>query len=261
MSSRPLPPAWLLFMTLQLGVSRPAFPIPTGFPSPNCMSRPHPKEGSHRPQEGCLLLHAWEALLGLRILRITQLWIDSFLEWRGDHELGRASSCGCADLFIIYLAQALPLHMRFVPSRSWKPKTFITQIICSVVLQVIKTLFEEENGSPCSPICLWYLGIYFFFFFNPAYCGMLFFPVSVPNSDLFSKSQFNVLELCLGKLCSFIFLLTYRRATLFSYTVVHRYKTWARDYLGHGKSWWCFFLHMYCWQMALSVLKYILYFS
>lgn len=99
------------------------------------------------------------------------------------------------------------------------------------------------------------------FFFNPAYCGMLFFPVSVPNSDLFSKSQFNVLELCLGKLCSFIFLLTYRRATLFSYTVVHRYKTWARDYLGHGKSWWCFFLHIYCWQMALSVLKYILYFS
>lgn len=52
MSSRPLPPAWLLFMTLQLGVSKPAFPIPAGFPSPNCMSRSHTREGSHRPQKG-----------------------------------------------------------------------------------------------------------------------------------------------------------------------------------------------------------------
>lgn len=55
MSSRPLPPAWLLFMTLQLGVSKPAFPIPAGFPSPNCMSRSHTREGSHRPQKGYLL--------------------------------------------------------------------------------------------------------------------------------------------------------------------------------------------------------------
>lgn len=53
-SSRPLPSAWLLssFTTLLLDVSRPAFPIPLGFPSPNCTSRPHSRERSHAPWQG-----------------------------------------------------------------------------------------------------------------------------------------------------------------------------------------------------------------
>lgn len=52
--SRPRPSASLLssFMTLLLDVSRPAFPIPAGFPSPNCTSRPHCRERSHRPWQG-----------------------------------------------------------------------------------------------------------------------------------------------------------------------------------------------------------------
>lgn len=55
----------LLLYNSVLDVSRPAFPIPAGLPSPNCMNRPHSREHSHALWLGfslpvCLEKDCWD---------------------------------------------------------------------------------------------------------------------------------------------------------------------------------------------------------
>lgn len=61
----PLSMTPLLLYNSVLDVSRPAFPISAGFPSPNCMNRPHSREHSHAPWLGyslpvCLGKDCWD---------------------------------------------------------------------------------------------------------------------------------------------------------------------------------------------------------
>lgn len=79
------------------------------------------------------------------------------------HKLGKASNSGWIQLFLIWLAQTLPLPSAVSTSETLKKQNFslITQCLCFVDLQGMRSFFDEADGSLCPPVCLWYLDTWF----------------------------------------------------------------------------------------------------
>ena len=153
-----------------LDVSRPAFPIPTGFPSPDCMNRPHSRVRSHVPGQGCSLpvwlgLTAW--LLGLRTPCITQLWTDSSSQLNILHlkVTSWEEPAALVRLIFSFSGWHKPHHywcsFYLQTLKTWN-FSLITQYLCSLVLQCMKFFFDEADGSLCPPLCLLYLDTWFF---------------------------------------------------------------------------------------------------
>lgn len=270
-SSRPLPSAWLLssFTTLLLDVSRPAFPIAAGFPSPNCMSRPHSRERSHTPWQGYSLpvwprKDCWDwgpyglFSYGLTCSQCNTLYLK-VMSWEEPAALAR----------LIF-----PLSGWHKPHHYWcsfylldfeNPKLFSYHSVFMFSSLAGYEIFLWWNRwlTLSSPLFIisWHLVLSFVFMVR-CFFSLWVFRIQIP----FLKSQFIHLETWLGNFFPLIFLLNgeispYRKATLFSYIVVNYYKTRTKDQLCHGKRWQHFFVHVHCPQMVLSVLEYVLVFS